>query len=41
LDVEGAPSVIEVFEDLMGGDVMIRRKAMLELGVVLFVEGIV
>jgi hypothetical protein len=30
LDVEGAASVVEVFEDLMGGDVMIHREAMLE-----------
>ncbi len=32
--------VIEVFEDLMGGDIKICHETMLELGVVLFVEGI-
>jgi hypothetical protein len=40
LDIEGAPLVVKVFKDLMGGDVMIRREAMLELGVVLFIDGI-
>jgi hypothetical protein len=33
-------AVIEVFKDLMGGDVTIRCEAMLELGVILFVKGV-
>jgi hypothetical protein len=40
LNIEGAPSEVEVFEDLMGGDVAICCEAMLELGVVLFVKGV-
>ncbi len=40
LNVEGTPSVVEVVEDLNRRDVAIRREPMLQLAVVLFVEGI-
>ncbi len=40
LDVEWAPTIVEMLQDLEGGDVSIRGKPVLELRVVLFVEGI-
>jgi hypothetical protein len=40
LNIKGAPSVVEVFEDLIWGDVLIHCEGMLELRVVLFVEGV-
>jgi hypothetical protein len=40
LHVEGTPSVVEVVKDLKRRDVAIRREPMLQLAVVLFVEGI-
>jgi hypothetical protein len=41
LDVERAPTIVEMLQDLKGGDVSIRCESVLELCVVLFVEGIV
>ena len=40
LHVEGTPSIVEVVEDLKRRDVAIRREPMLQLAVVLFVEGV-
>ncbi len=40
-DVEGTPAVVEMLEGLEGGDVAVRREAMLELGIILLVQGIV
>ena len=40
LDVERAPTIVEMLQDLEGGDVSIRGEPVLELRVVLFVEGI-
>jgi hypothetical protein len=40
LHVKGASAVVEVLKDLMWGDVLVCQEAMLELGVVLFNEGV-
>ena len=40
LDVERAPPIIEMVKELEGGDISISGQPMLELGIVLFVEGI-
>ena len=40
LDVEWAPTIVEMLQDLEGGDVSIRGEPVLELRVVLFVKGI-
>jgi hypothetical protein len=40
LHVMGAPMVSEVLKGLIGGDVVVCHEAILELGVILFVEGI-
>jgi hypothetical protein len=39
-DVKGAPAIVQVFQDLEGGDLVICRKAMLQLGIILFVKGV-
>ncbi len=38
LYVKETPAVVEMLEDLEGGDVMVRCEAMLELGIILFVQ---
>jgi len=40
LHVEGTPSIVEVVEDLEWRDVAIRREPMVQLAVVLFIEGV-
>ena len=40
LDVEWAPTIVEMLQDLEGGDVSIRGEPVLELRVVLFIKGI-
>ena len=40
LCVEGAPAIVEVLKDLVGGDVAVRCYPMVELGIILFVKGI-
>ncbi len=39
-DIKGAPAVVQMFQDLEGGDVVVCREAMLQQGIVLFVEGV-
>jgi hypothetical protein len=39
-NVKGAPAVIQMFQDLEVGDVAVCREAMLQLGIILFVEGV-
>ena len=40
LGVEWAPTIVEMLQDLEGGDVSIRGEPVLELRVVLFIKGI-
>jgi hypothetical protein len=40
LDVKGAPVVVQMFQYLEGSDVAVRREAMLQLGLVMFLKGI-
>ena len=40
LDVERTPSIVEMLEELEGGDVAIRGEPVFELRIILFVEGI-
>ena len=40
LDIKWTPAVVEMFEDLEGGDVSVRGEPVLELRVILFVKGI-
>jgi hypothetical protein len=40
LDVEGTPAFVQMLQDLEWSDVAIRREAMFELGIMLFVESV-
>ncbi len=40
LDIEGTPAFIWMLQNLEGSDVTIRREAMFELGVILFVKSV-
>ena len=40
LDVKGTPSVIEVIKYFEEGDVTVCRETMLQLKIVLFIEGV-
>jgi hypothetical protein len=39
-DIKGAPAIIQMFQDLEGSDIPVHLEAMLQLGIVLFVEGV-
>ncbi len=39
-DIKGAPAVVQMFQDLEGGDVLVCHEATLQLGMILFVKGI-
>jgi hypothetical protein len=39
-NVEGAPALIQMFQDLEGSDVVVLPEAILQLGIVLFVKGV-
>ena len=40
LDVEGTPAFVQMLQDLEWSDVAIRREAIFELGIILFVESV-
>jgi hypothetical protein len=39
-DIKGAPVVVQMFQDLEEGDIVVRHEVMLQLGKILFVKGV-